>query len=140
MRTIGFWWIGAGVRRSRWWCDRRDERARSWVFWVRRSRFLGSSKSVFGFGLFFLSLSLSLRVGVISLSLSSLSVFWKMIFEGKIKTEINFHPNIGQLKSIFGKCIFHAQPNTCKYGKAFSEVIFTQNKHSLNHKSDQTTS
>ena len=108
-----------------------DERARSWVFWVRRSRFLGSSE----FGLFFLSLSLSLslslRVGAISLSLSSLSVFQKMIFEGKIKTKIILHPNTGQLKSISGKCIFQAQPNTCIYGKAFPEVIFTQYKHSL---------
>ena len=54
-----------------------------------------------------------------------------MIFEGKIKTEINLHPNTGQLKSISGKCIFHAQPNTRKYGKTFPEVIFTQNKHNL---------
>ena len=58
-----------------------------WVFWVwrmglgiaRRTSsvlgFLGSSESVSGFGLFFLSLSLSLRAGTISLSLSSLSVF-----------------------------------------------------------------
>ena len=54
-----------------------------------------------------------------------------MIFEGKIKTEIVLHPNKGQLKSISGKCIFHAQPNTHIYGKAFPEVIFTQNKHNL---------
>ena len=96
-------------------------------FWVRRSRallgFLGSSS---------LSLSLCARALLpLSLSLSSLSVFRKIVFEGKIKTEINLHPITGQLKCISGKCIFHAQPNTCKYGKAFTEVIFTQNKHSL---------
>ena len=60
----------------------------------------------------------------------SLSVFRKIVFEGKIKTEINLHQKHGQLKTISGKCIFHVQPNTHKYGKAFSEVIFTQNKHS----------
>ena len=116
-----------------------------WVFWVRRTSlvlgFLGSSESISRFGLFFLSLSLSLSLsvhaGAISLSLSSLSVFRKMIFEGKIKTEINLHPNTGELKSISGKCIFHAQPNTRKYGKTFSEVIFTQNKHSLSLKQQE---
>ena len=82
--------------------------------------FLGSS-----------SLSLSLRAGA-SPSHSTLSLFSrKWVFEGKIKTEINLHPLTGQLKSISGKCIFRAQPNTRKYGKAFPEVIFIQNKHSL---------
>ena len=82
-RTIGFGWIDARVRQSRRWCNWRDEglrwcdrmgflgltngfygfdewvwalldeRARSWVFWVRRSQFLGSISS--------LSLSLSVR-------------------------------------------------------------------------------
>ena len=77
--------------------------------------------------------SLPLSYSSISLSLSSLSlsIFRKIVFEGKIKTEINLHPTHGQLKTIFEKCIFHAQPNTRKYGKAFSKVIFTQNKHSL---------
>ena len=84
--------------------------------------FLGSSS---------LSLSLSLHTGA-SPSHSALSVFsGKWVFEGKIKTEINLHPLTGQLKSISEKCIFRAQPNTRKYGKAFPEVIFTQNKHSL---------
>ena len=144
---IGFGWIGAGVQRSHRWCDRHNEGLR----WCDRMGFLGltngfghCSTNELGLGfsgfvgvgfwvrsLLPLSLSLSLRAGVISLSLSSLSVFRKMIFEGKIKTEINLHPNTGQLKSIFGKCIFHAQPNTRKYGKAFPEVIFTQNKHNL---------
>ena len=86
--------------------------------------FLGSSSLS-------LSLSLSLRVGA-SPSHSALSVFsGKWVFEGKIKTEINLHLLTDQLKSISEKCIFRAQPNTRKYGKAFPEVIFTQNKHSL---------
>ena len=76
--------------------------------------------------LFFLYLTLT----QLSLSLS-LSIFWKIVFEGEIKTKINLHPTHGQLKAISEKCIFHAQPNTHKYGKAFSEVIFTQNKHNL---------
>ena len=76
--------------------------------------------------------SISLSLSSLSLSLSlSLSVFRKIVFEGKIKMEINLHLTHGQLKTISGKCIFHAQPNTRKYGKAFPEVIFTQNKHSL---------
>ena len=78
-----------------------------------------------------LSLSLSLRAGA-SPSPLALSLFSeKFLFEGKIETEINLHPFKGQLKSISGKCIFRAQPNTRKYGKAFSEMLFTQNKHSL---------
>ena len=78
-----------------------------------------------------LSLSLSLRAGA-SPSHSALSVFFgKWEFEGKIETEINLHPFKGQLKSISRKCIFRAQPNTRKYGKAFLEMLFTQNKHSL---------
>ena len=101
-RAIGFGWIGTGVRRSRRWCDRRNERARSWVFWVHRSRFLGSLE----FGLF--SLSLSLHAGA-SPSHSALSPFsGKWVFEGKIKTKINLHLLTGQLKSISGKCIFRA--------------------------------
>jgi len=40
----------------------------------------------------------------------------------------------GQLKSISGKLIFHAQPNTRNYRKAFPEVVFIQNKRSLNDK------
>ena len=37
-----------------------------------------------------------------------------------------------QMKMISGKFYFQNQPNTRIYGKAFLEVIFTQNKHSLN--------
>ena len=39
-----------------------------------------------------------------------------------------------KLKKIFGKCIFHAQPNTRIYEKAFPETIFTQFKRSFNLK------
>ena len=139
-------------------CDRREgevERRRRTAKSkgeVERRRRTATAKS--GFDLFLDAISLAgawLAGGVCSLPLSSssislslsslsLSIFRKIVFAGKIKTEINLHPKYGQLKTIFGKCIFHAQPNTRKYGKAFSEVIFTQNKHSLNHKSDQTTS
>ena len=77
------------------------------------------------------ALSLSLLPLSHSHSALSLSVFRKIVFEGKMKTEINLHPTHGQLKTISEKCIFHAQPNTCKYEKVFPEVIFTQNKHSL---------
>ena len=81
-----------------------------------------------------LSLLLSLRGGA-SPSPSALSQFSrKWEFEGKIKTEINLHPLTGQLKSIFKKCIFRAQPITRKYEKAFSKMLFIQNKHKLNNK------
>ena len=96
-------------------------------FWVRSLwPELGRRISVLSPSLFFLYLTLT----QLSLSLS-LSVFRKIVFEGKIKTEINLHPTHGQLKTISEKCIFHAQPNTRKYGKAFPEMVFTQNKHSL---------
>ena len=79
-------------------------------------------------------LPLSLRAGA-SPSPSTLSLFSrKWEFEGKIKTEINLHPLTGQLKSIFEKCIFRAQPNTRKYKKAFSKMLFIQNKYNLNNK------
>ena len=111
---------------------------------VERRRQTATAKS--GFDLFLGAISLAgawLAGGVCSLPLSSssislslsslsLSIFRKIVFEGKIKTEINLHPTHDQLKTISGKCIFLAQPNTRKYGKAFPEVIFTQNKHSLN--------
>ena len=79
--------------------------------------------------LFFLSLSLSLslRAGASPSPLALSLFFEKWEFEGKIKTETNLHPLTGQLKSISRKCIFRAQPNTRKYGKAFSEMLFTQN-------------
>ena len=71
-----------------------------------------------------LSLSLSLRAGASS-SPSALSLFsGKFLFEGKIETEINLHPFKGQLKSISGKCIFRAQPNTRKKVKSISGNAF----------------
>ena len=76
--------------------------------------------------LFFLSLSLSLslRAGASS-SPSALSLFsGKFLFEGKIETEINLHLFKGQQKSISGKCIFCAQPNTRKKVKSISENAF----------------
>ena len=85
-------------------------------------------------------LELGLRTG---LSLLPLSLFlslclcawvWKW-FEVKIFTSNHFWVKAlkthGHLKIIFEKFIFHAQPNTRIYGKAFSEVIWSQNKHSL---------
>ena len=109
-------------------------------FWMRslwpelRRRIGVLSPSLFFLYLTLTQLSLSRSLSL-SFSLSlSLSIFWKIIFEGKIKTEINLHPTHGQLKTIYRKCIFHAQPNTRKYGKAFPEMIFTQNKHSLSRK------
>ena len=74
--------------------------------------------------LFFRSLSLSLRAGASS-SPSALSLFsGKFLFEGKIETEINLHPFKGQLKSISGKRIFRAQPNTRKKVKSISGNAF----------------
>ena len=71
-----------------------------------------------------LSLSLSLRAGASS-SPSALSLFsGKFLFEGKIETEINLHPFKGQMKSISGKCIFRAQPNTRKKVKSISGNAF----------------
>ena len=71
-------------------------------------------------------------LGAISLSLCAWVQKW---FEVKIFTSNHFRvkptKTHGQLKSIFGKFIFHAQPNTRIYGKAFPEVIWSQNKHSL---------
>ena len=69
-------------------------------FWVRRSRallgFLGSS-----------SISLCARALLpLSLSLSSLSVFRKIVFEGKIKTEINLHPHHRTTEMHFRKMHF----------------------------------
>ena len=101
-----------------------DEQARSWVFWVRLIRFLGSSELVSRFGLFFLSPSLSLRAGAISLSLSSLSVFRKMIFEGKIKTEIILHPNTRSTEKHFRKIYFPCTTKHPHLRKSISESDF----------------
>ena len=51
------------------------------------------------------ALSLSLRAGAISLTLS-LSVFQKMIFEGKIKMEMILHPNTRSTEKHFRKIYF----------------------------------
>ena len=54
-----------------------------------------------------LSLSLSLRAGAISLAHSlPLSVFRKMVFEGKIKTEINSHHKHVRTEKHFQKMHF----------------------------------
>ena len=50
--------------------------------------------------------SLPLSSSSISLSLSSLSVFRKMVFEGKIKTEIILHPNTRSTEKHFRKIYF----------------------------------
>ena len=58
MRTIGFGWIGAWVRPSRRWCDRRDEGLR-WCDWMG---FLGAIEWVWRMG--FLGLGFSGLSGV----------------------------------------------------------------------------
>ena len=73
----------------------------------------------------------------LSLSLSLFFCAWvRKWFEVKIWTETNFRikptKTHGQLKITSKKFIFHTQPNTCIYGKAFSKVIWSQNKHNLN--------
>ena len=146
-RTIGFGFaIGDDelVLRLRSWSARRWSRtAKSKGEVERRSQTDSKSDGEpIVPSLFFLSLSLSLYLSL-SLSLcagaspspSALSLFSeKWEFEGKIEMKINLHPFKGQLKSISEKCIFYAQPNTRKYGKAFPKMLFTQNKHSLKQK------
>ena len=101
------------------------------VIWVREveQRSRTNSKSdgePIVLSLFFLSLSLSLSLCAgASSSPSVLSLFsGKFLFEGKIETEINLHLFKGQLKSISGKCIFRAQPNTRKKVKSISGNAF----------------
>ena len=71
----------------------------------------------------------------LALSLSLSLSLWNS-FEVKIGTEIHFRSQslffLGQRKSISGKFYFPDQPNTRISRKAFPEMIFTQNKHSLN--------
>ena len=107
------WWLGMtnlGWGRSVLGCDEND-------------RFWGATRMirrVLGFG-FDLSLgvislagawltggvcSLPLSSSSISLSLSSLSVFRKMVFEGKIKKKIILHPNTRSTEKHFRKCYF----------------------------------
>ena len=81
----------------------------------RRRRDLGS-----------LSLSLSL-----SLCASDSEMVWSenLSFKPFSWSKAHF---LGQLQITSGKFIFHAQPNTRIYGKSFLEVVWSQNKHSLN--------
>ena len=66
----------------------------------------------------------------------SLSLSLRNSFEVKIGMEIHFRSQslffLGQRKSISGKFYFPDQLNTRISRKAFPEMIFTQNKHSLN--------
>ena len=78
-------------------------------------------------------LELGLRTRL-SLSLS-LCAWVRKWFEVKIFTSNHFRVKSikthSQLKIIFEKFIFHAQPNTCIYRKTFPKVIWNQNKHCL---------
>ena len=83
--------------------------------WVRGAKSLGRQRSwsswVASNGLSLLPLSLSLSLSLFTrghdLTLTlSLSVFQKMIFEGKIKTEIILHPTHGQTEKHFQKIYF----------------------------------
>ena len=62
-----------------------------------------------------------------SLSLSFFARLTQKLFEVKIFTSNHFRGQSlilhGQLQITSGKFIFHAQPNTHSYGKAFPEVI-----------------
>ena len=129
------------------WCDRRgaaiDETGATSAC-DRRTGARGSPTIVgldwsSGFALFFLSLSLSLSFSLsLSLSLSFslfLSLGSEFIWsENRNENEFPWSKGIfySQLKLISRKFYFPDQPNTRIYGKAFPEVIFTQNKHSLN--------
>ena len=70
-----------------------------------------------------------------SLSLSLSARLTQKWFEVKIWASNHFCGQRlilhGQLQITSGKFIFHAQPNTRIYGKAFSEVVWSQNKHNL---------
>ena len=102
------------ISQSQTQCDRcRRSRSRT----AKLNDALGSWREVFGSpamgSLFFLSLSLSLRAGAISLAHTlSLSVFRKMVFEGKIKTEINLHHKHVRTEKHFRKMHF---PCTTKH-------------------------
>ena len=109
-RFVDRWVEGFGSKIGSW--VRRSAKSKAWSgLWVRRRSWR------------LLSLSLSFCAWV------------RKWFEVKILTETNFRVKSikahGQLKIFSGKFIFHAQPNTRIYGKAFSKVIWSQNKHSL---------
>ena len=76
---------------------------------------------------FFLSLSLSLSLSLFvrrhDLTLTfSLSVFQKMIFEGKIKTEIILHPTHGQIEKHFRKMYFSCATKHPHFRKSISGI------------------
>ena len=72
-----------------------------------------------------LSLSLSLHAGAISLAHTlSLSVFRKMVFEGKIKTEINLHHKHVMTKKNFRKMHFPCAIKHPHLRKSISENHF----------------
>ena len=75
-RTIGFGWIGAGVRQSCRWCDQRDEGLR----WCDRMGFLGLTNGFFGFDWmgFLGAIEWVWRMGFLGLGFSGLSGvgFW----------------------------------------------------------------
>ena len=115
-RTIGF-----GVRRERsvLGCDENHSKSKSnggvegcdskskskgFGLWVQSlsgcdlsGRSLAGGRGVLSPFLFFLYLTLTKL---------SLSVFWKMVFEGKIKMEIILHPNTRSTEKHFRKCYF----------------------------------
>ena len=76
MRTIGFGWIGAGVRQSCRWCDQRDEGLR----WCDRMGFLGLTNgfSEFDWMGFLDAIEWVWRMGFLGLGFSGLSGvgFW----------------------------------------------------------------
>ena len=93
------------------------------TIWVRGAKSLGRRRSrsswVAGNGLS-LSLSLSLRASAISLAHSlPLSVFQKMVFEGKIKTEINSHHKHVRTEKHFQKMHF---PCTTKHPHLWKSI------------------
>ena len=94
------------------------------AIWVRGAKSLGRRRSRSswvagnGLSLFPLSLSLFTRGRDLTLSLS-LSIFRKMIFEGKIKTEIILHPTHGQTKNHFRKMYF---PCATKYPHLWKSI------------------
>ena len=122
--VVGSLFVGSTISgwRSRRWCD--------------DLHFLGSRSLA-------LSLSLCLRVWVLSLSLSLFARLWKW-FEGKILAEnifrvkgLNFTVNWNSFPENPFSIRNQTPANTCIYGKAFSEAIWTQNKHSLTGKEEK---
>ena len=106
-------------------CSRCSAIGEIWCMWSLdwSSRFAGDVEGV----IWALSLSLSLSLS------AHLTRKW---FEVKIRASNHICGQSlilhGQLQITFRKFIFHAQPNTHFYGKAFPKMIWNQNKHSLN--------